>query len=221
MKTIGYIRTDLPEKFGLPRQSGIVEELKGTVIFKPPYNVREAFEGIEEFTHLWVLWEFSENIREEFSPTVRPPKLGGDVRKGVFATRSPFRPNPIGLSCVRLDSVEHTKTHGTVLHISGVDMMDGTPVYDIKPYIAYADSRPDASMSFAGEHSGDSSKVEFPQKLLERIPKEKRTALKKLLAERPIPAYKHDSERIYGLSYAGFNIKFRADESTIYVTDVE
>ncbi len=221
MKHIGYIETDLPEKFGLPRQSGVVEELKGKIIFEPPYNVKEAFEGIEEYSHIWVLWEFSENIREEFSPTVRPPRLGGEVRKGVFATRSPFRPNPIGLSCVKLDRVEHTKAHGTVLHISGIDMKSGTPVYDIKPYIAYADSKPEASMSFAGKHLDDRVEVDFPAELLELIPEEKRTALIRLLEERPIPAYKTDSERIYGVSYAGFNVKFRVDGDTVFVTEIE
>lgn len=221
MKTIGYIETDLPEKFGLPRQSGIIDELKGKIIFEPPYNVKEAFEGIEEYSHIWVLWEFSENIREEFSPTVRPPKLGGEVRKGVFATRSPFRPNPIGLSCVRLEGVEHTKSHGTVLHISGIDMKSGTPVYDIKPYLAYADSRADASMSFAGEHLGDKTEVVFPQELLSKIPSDKQTALIKLLEQKPIPAYHKDESRVYGLSYAGFNVKFCVSTDTLKVVSIE
>ncbi len=221
MKEIGYIETDLPEKFGLPRQSGIIDELKGKIIFKPPYNVKEAFEGIEEFSHIWVLWEFSDNIRQDFSPTVRPPKLGGEVRKGVFATRSPFRPNPIGLSCVKLDKIEYTKQHGVVLYISGIDMKSGTPVYDIKPYIAYADSREDASMGFAGEHLDDKAQVEFEKRLLDKIPSDKQTAIIKILEQRPIPAYHSDKERIYGLSFSGFNIKFRCDEEKIYVTDVE
>ena len=155
MKAIGKIYTDFPEKFGIPRQSGLVKQLEGRIILDPPYNVKEAFDGIEEYSYLWILWQFSECIKSDFSPTVRPPKLGGEKRKGVFATRSPFRPNNIGLSCVKLENVTHTKEYGTVLTVSGIDMKNGTPIYDIKPYIAYADCKPDAKSSFADIHKNN------------------------------------------------------------------
>ena len=155
MKAIGKIYTDFPEKFGIPRQSGLVKQLEGRIILDPPYNVKETFDGIEEYSYLWILWQFSECIKSDFSPTVRPPKLGGEKRKGVFATRSPFRPNNIGLSCVKLENVTHTKEYGTVLTVSGIDMKNGTPIYDIKPYIAYADCKPDAKSSFADIHKNN------------------------------------------------------------------
>ena len=221
MKPIGKIYTDLPEKFGIPRQSGLVEELTGKIILDKPYNVKEAFDGIEEFSHLWILWQFSDNIRNEFSPTVRPPRLGGEKRKGVFATRSPFRPNNIGLSCVKLLNVEHTKQNGTVLTVAGVDMKNGTPIFDIKPYITYTDCKPDAKSSFANEHKNDELFVEINENLLSRVPKSKQGALLKILGQDPRPAYQNDPGRIYGLSYANMNIKFKVNDKKLTVTDIE
>lgn len=221
MKIIAKIHTDLPEKFGAPRQSGLVEELKGKIVFEPEYRVPESLEGIEEFSHLWILWQFSKNIREEFSPTVRPPRLGGEKRKGVFATRSPFRPNPIGMSCVKLEKVEHTKNEGTVLWVSGIDMIDGTPIYDIKPYVTYTDSRPDAVQGFAEEFVDYSLNVEFPNNLLEIIPKEKQAGIIGILKQDPRPAYQNDSERIYGVKYAGYDIHFTVNENQLTVIDIK
>lgn len=220
MKAIATIYTDLPEKFGVPRQAGNVPELIGKIIFNEPYNVKEAFDGIEEYSHLWILWSFSESIRDEFSPTVRPPRLNGNKRKGVFATRSPFRPNNIGLSSVKLERVEHTKDNGTVLYVSGVDMMNGTPVFDVKPYIAYTDSHPDAKGSFAEKFKDYSLDVDFPEELLNKIPKEKRGGIIGVLSQDPRPAYQNDSERIYGVRYLNFDVKFKVCESTLTVIDV-
>ncbi|MGN0534337.1 MAG: tRNA (N6-threonylcarbamoyladenosine(37)-N6)-methyltransferase TrmO [Eubacterium sp.] len=220
MKIIARIYTDLPEKFGVPRQSGLVEELTGKIVFEPEYRAPEALEGIEEFSHLWLLWQFSESIREEFSPTVRPPRLGGEKRKGVFATRSPFRPNPIGLSCVKLIRTEKTVNDGTVLWVSGTDMISGTPIYDIKPYITYTDSRPDAVQGFAQEFTDYSLDVEFSEGLLCRLPQDKRAGIMGILKQDPRPAYQHDSERIYGVRYAGFDVRFKVDGTHLTVTDV-
>ena len=220
MKIIGTIYTDLPEKFGVPRQTGAVPELIGKIIFNAPYNVKEAFDGIEEYSHLWILWSFSESIRDDFSPTVRPPRLNGNKRKGVFATRSPFRPNNIGLSCVKLERVEHTKDNGVVLYVSGVDMKNGTPVFDIKPYIAYTDSHPDAQCSFAETFKDYSLDVDFPQELIDRIPKEKRNGIVGVLSQDPRPAYQNDSERIYGVRYLNFDVKFRVNKKALTVIDV-
>ena len=221
MKPIGKIYTDLNEKFGIPRQSGLVDDLVGTIIFDKPYNVKEAFEGIEEFSHLWILWEFSDNKRDEFSPTVRPPRLGGEKRKGVFATRSPFRPNNIGLSCVRLLNVERTKENGTVLTVAGVDMKNGTPIFDIKPYVTYADCHPEAKSSFADEHKDDELKVEISEELLEKVPENKQSALVGILKQDPRPAYQNDPNRIYGLSFCDMNVKFKVDGKKLTVTDIE
>lgn len=221
MKIIAKIHTDLPEKFGAPRQSGLVKELKGKIVFEPEYRVPEALEGIEDFSHLWILWQFSKNIREEFSPTVRPPRLGGEKRKGVFATRSPFRPNPIGMSCVKLEKVEHTKKEGTVLWVSGIDMTDGTPIYDIKPYITYTDSKPDAVQGFAEDFVGYSLNVDFPSNLLKLIPEEKQAGIIGILRQDPRPAYQNDSERIYGVKYAGYDIHFTVNKNLLTVTDIK
>ncbi len=221
MKPIGKIYTDLNEKFGIPRQSGLVDDLVGTIIFDKPYNVKEAFEGIEEFSHLWILWEFSDNKRDEFSPTVRPPRLGGEKRKGVFATRSPFRPNNIGLSCVRLLNVEHTKENGTVLTVAGVDMKNGTPIFDIKPYVTYADCHPEAKSSFADEHKDDKLNVEISEELLEKVPENKQSALVGILKQDPRPAYQNDPNRIYGLSFCDMNVKFKVDGDKLTVVEVE
>jgi tRNA-Thr(GGU) m(6)t(6)A37 methyltransferase TsaA len=221
MKSIGKIYTPLPEKFGAPRQSGLVEELEGKIILDSPYNVKEAFDGIEEFSHLWILWQFSDSIRDEFSPTVRPPRLGGEKRKGVFATRSPFRPNNIGLSCVKLIKVEQTKEHGTVLTVGGVDMKSGTPIYDIKPYIKYADCRPEAKSSFADVHEADRLEIEISDNIKSLIPSDKIGALTGILSCDPRPAYQNDSNRIYGISFDNMNVKFKVDGDKLTVLEIE
>ena len=221
MKIIAKIKTDMPDKFGIPRQSGIVNGLAGKIIFEPEYRVREALSGIEEFSHLWLLWEFSENKRDGWSPTVRPPRLGGEKRKGVFATRSPFRPNPIGLSCVKLEGVEYTRDLGPVIYVSGVDLMDGTPIYDIKPYITYTDSRPDAVQGFAEDFVDYALKVNFPQELLDMIPAEKQAGIIGILRHDPRPAYQDSPDRVYGVKYLDFDIHFKVDKNILTVIDVE
>lgn len=223
MIEIGKIYTDMPDKFGVPRQAGIVPQLTGKIIFNPPYNVAEAFDGIEEFSHIWVIWQFSENIRDDkdFSPAVRPPRLNGNRRKGVFATRSSFRPNSIAMSCVKLERVEHTKAKGTVLYVSGVDMKNETPVLDIKPYIAYTDSHPDATQGFAGEFADYGLEVDFPQELLKKIPADKQAGIIGILKHDPRPSYQNDSERIYGVRYLNFDVKFRVNEDILTVVDIE
>lgn len=220
MKIIAHIYNDFPEKFGIPRQSGLVKGLTGTIIFEKEYRVREALEGIEDFSHLWLIWQFSENLRDNWSPTVRPPRLGGEKRKGVFATRSPFRPNPVGLSCVKLEEVRHTDKYGTVLIVSGIDLMNGTPIYDIKPYIAYCDSVPEASEGFARDVKDYELKVNFDDCLLKKIPEDKQKALIGILKQDPRPAYHNDSERIYGVKFADFDIKFKVDKDVLTVVDV-
>lgn len=220
MKIIAKIKTDMPDKFGVPRQSGIVEELAGKIIFEPEYRVREAVRGLEEFSHLWVIWQFSENLRSSWSPTVRPPRLGGEIRKGVFATRSPFRPNPIGLSCVKIEKIEFTKELGPVISVSGVDMTDGTPIYDIKPYITYTDSRPDAKQSFAGDFIDYGLKVDFPEKLLSLIPDEKQAGIIGILKHDPRPAYQDSPDRVYGVRYLDFDVHFKVKDNMLTVIDI-
>lgn len=220
MKIIAKIKTDMPDKFGVPRQSGIVEELTGKIIFEPEYRVREAVRGLEEFSHLWVIWQFSENLRSGWSPTVRPPRLGGEIRKGVFATRSPFRPNPIGLSCVKIEKIEFTKELGPVISVSGVDMTDGTPIYDIKPYITYTDSRPDAKQSFAGDFIDYGLKVDFPEKLLSLIPDEKQAGIIGILKHDPRPAYQDSPDRVYGVRYLDFDVHFKVKDNILTVIDI-
>lgn len=220
MKIIARIETDMPDKFGIPRQSGIVNELTGRIIFEPEYRVKEALQGIEEFSHLWLLWEFSENKRDSWSPTVRPPRLGGEKRKGVFATRSPFRPNPIGMSCVKLEKVEYTKELGPIIYVSSVDMMNGTPIYDIKPYITYTDSRPDAVQGFAEEVKDYFLEVNFLNNLLEIIPKEKQAGIIGILRHDPRPAYQDLPDRIYGVKYLNFDIHFKVKDNILTVIDV-
>lgn len=220
MKIIAKIKTDMPDKFGVPRQSGIVEELTGKIIFEPEYRVREAVRGLEEFSHLWVIWQFSENLRSSWSPTVRPPRLGGEIRKGVFATRSPFRPNPIGLSCVKIEKIEFTKELGPVISVSGVDMTDDTPIYDIKPYITYTDSRPDAKQSFAGDFVDYGLKVDFPEKLLSLIPDEKQAGIIGILRHDPRPAYQDSPERVYGVRYLDFDVHFKVKDNILTVIDI-
>lgn len=210
----------MSDKFGIPRQSGIVKELTGKIIFEPEFRVKEALNGIEEFSHLWLLWEFSENKRDSWSPTVRPPRLGGEKRKGVFATRSPFRPNPIGMSCVKLERVEYTKALGPIIYVSGVDLMNGTPIYDIKPYITYTDCVPDAVQGFAEGYKNYALNVDFPQELLDRIPKDKQAALIGILRHDPRPAYQNTSDRIYGVRYMNFDVHFKVKNDTLTVTDI-
>ena len=221
MRIIARIRTDFPEKFGIPRQAGLVPELIAKIVFEPEFRDPNALRGIEDWSHLWLIWQFSEAIREDWSPTVRPPRLGGNGRVGVFATRSPFRPNPIGLSSVKLESVKTEEGLGTVLYVSGADLMDGTPIYDIKPYLAYTDSHPDASGGFAAEVFGHSLEVDFPAELLEKLPEDKRKAAIGMLSNDPRPAVQHDPERIYGLLFGGVEIKFRVDGGKLFVIDVK
>lgn len=221
MKIIARIKSDFPTKFGIPRQSGITAELESTVIFEKEFRSPESLRGIEGFSHLWLIWQFSENVRDGWSPTVRPPRLGGNERLGVFATRSPFRPNPIGLSCVKLLGTEKTKKYGTVLHIAGADLMDGTPIYDIKPYLPYTDSHPEALGGFAPDAREYALNVNIPDELLEKFPEEKLKALKIVLSQDPRPAYKRDSQRVYGLRFAGYEIKFTVSDGTLNVTGIE
>lgn len=219
MKVIAKIKTDFPEKFGIPRQSGLTDSL-ATIIFEPEYRNDEALRGIEGFSHLWLIWEFSEAKRDSWSPTVRPPRLGGNKRMGVFATRSPFRPNPIGLSSVKLIGLEKSK-QGTVLIVSGADLLDGTPIYDIKPYLPFTDSHPDALGGFADEKKNYSLKVECEEKLLSVIPNKKIKPLTDILSGDPRPQYIDDSERIYGMKYGEFEIKFTVDADILTVKSIE
>ena len=219
LEYIARIHTDFPTKFGIPRQSGLVST-KGTIVFEPEYRKEEALKGLEEYSHLWLIWEFSQAVRKEWSPTVRPPRLGGNVRMGVFATRSPFRPNPIGLSSVRLENVEFSEKYGPVLHVSGADLMDGTPIYDIKPYLAYVDSHPEAAGGFTDQIQDHKLKVEFPEELLKKIPVEKREALLAVLANDPRPGYQKDPERKYGMSFGSWDIHFKVDGEQLQVLEV-
>ena len=220
MKIIARIKSDFPEKFGIPRQSGRVQELIAQVVFEPEYRVAEAFKGLEDFSHIWLIWQFSEAVRESWSPTVRPPRLGGNARMGVFATRSPFRPNPIGLSCVRLKEIRTDEKLGPVLVVSGADLMDGTPIYDIKPYLPAADCHPEALSGFAGQVEQHYLEVEIPGKWLGLVPEEKREALRGVLREDPRPAYQHDPERVYGMSFAGFQVRFQVDGDHLRVCEI-
>ena len=217
MKVIAKIHTEFPTKFGIPRQSGIIESLKGTIVFEPEYRNPEAIRGLEEFSHLWLIWEFSEAKRDSWSPTVRPPRLGGNTRKGVFATRSPFRPNPVGLSSVKLDCIELDPKLGPVLHVSGADLMDGTPIYDIKPYIVYTDSHPEAKSGFASKPAEYLLDVEISQELLDQVPETQRESLMAVLAHDPRPQYQDDPERIYGMAFAEMEVKFTVNEKRITV----
>ena len=220
MEPIAHIRSDFPTKFGVPRQAGLVEALRAAVVFEPPCRVPEALRGIEGFSHLWLIWEFSQNRREGWSPTVRPPRLGGNRRLGVFATRSPFRPNPIGLSCVRLEGVELDTPRGPVLHVSGADLVDGTPILDIKPYIPYADCHPEAAGGFAGTAPEGALAVDIPPRLLERVPPDRREALEGVLAQDPRPSYQDDPGRVYGFGFAGLEVRFTVRDGTLTVVDI-
>ena len=221
MKIIAKIHTDFKEKFGIPRQSGIADELEARIVFEPEYRVREATRGIEDFSHLWLIWQFSEAIREDWSPTVRPPRLGGNKRVGVFATRSPFRPNPIGLSSVELVRVEHTKNEGEVLVVRGADLLDGTPIYDIKPYLAYTDSHENAIGGFADPVREYSLNVVFCKELLSKIATSKQNALIKILEHDPRPSYQKDNEREYGFKFSDYEIFFKVEGDTLTVTRIE
>lgn len=217
---IAHIHSDFKEKFGIPRQSGLVESLRAEVIFTPPCRVPEAVRGLEDFSHIWLIWEFSQARRESWSPTVRPPRLGGNRRVGVFATRSPFRPNSLGLSAVRLESVEADTPQGPVLHVSGADLLDGTPIYDIKPYIPYADAHPEASGGFTDRMPRVLLAVDCPPALLERVPTEKREALLALLAQDPRPSYQDDPGRVYGMAFAEFQVRFTVDGGKLRVVEI-
>lgn len=218
MKIIAHIRTDYKEKFGIPRQSGLTDN-RATIVFEPEYRRPEAFRGITGFSHLWLIWSFSAAVRPGWSPTVRPPRLGGNRRMGVFATRSPYRPNPIGLSSVRLLAYEQTD-EGPVLTVSGADLLDGTPIYDIKPYLAYTDSHPDAVGGFADGVRGHRLAVVCPPTLLERLSADRRDTLLSLLADDPRPSYQHDATREYAFRYGEWEIRFRVEGEVLTVLDI-
>jgi tRNA-Thr(GGU) m(6)t(6)A37 methyltransferase TsaA len=220
IKPIAYMKNDYKEKFGIPRQSGLVKSIVSKIVFEPDYRDNNCLRGIEGYSHLWLIWQFSENAEAGWSPTVRPPRLGGNVRMGVFATRSPFRPNPIGLSCVELEKVEYGE-EGPVLYVKGADLMDGTPILDIKPYVPYADSHPEALSGFAGDVFEHRMEVEISDELLKEIPEEKREALLEILAQDPRPGYQREEERIYGIGYGDKNIRFRGTKERLIVTAVD
>ena len=220
IRPIARMHSDFPSKFGIPRQSGLVEELRSTIIFEPEFRNSDALRGIESYSHLWLIWQFSEAVRTEWSPTVRPPRLGGNTRMGVFATRSPFRPNNLGLSSVKLLGAEHTEQHGTVLHIGGADLMDGTPIFDIKPYIPYSDCHTDAIGGFTDTAGEYLLQVDFPADLLAQLPQDKQEAAIGILSHDPRPSYQQKPDRIYGISFAGFDIRFTVKDDKLTVIDV-
>ena len=219
MKVIAKIKNGFTSKFGIPRQSGLIGEIKSTIVFEPEYQSPEALRGLEEFSHIWLIWEFSENKDKPWSPTVRPPRLGGNKRMGVFSTRSPFRPNPIGLSCVKLDAIRLTKEHGYVLDISGADLMDGTPIYDIKPYLPISDCISDATDGFSKDTKDYELKVNLG-KFNDTLDNDLKTELTEILKGDPRPSYQNDENRIYGFSYKGFEIKFKVKENVAYLVEV-
>ena len=221
MEPIAHIKTDFKEKFGIPRQSGLVEELTARIVLEQYCRNPEALRGIEDFDYLWLIWRFSANKHDAWHPTVRPPRLGGNTRIGVFATRAPFRPNPMGLSCVKLLRVDWEAEDGPVLIVAGADLLDGTPIYDIKPYLPYVDSHPEARGGFAAEKKDYSVQVEISQELLKKLPEEKQAALLGILSQDPRPAYQDDPERIYGLSFAGFELHFKVNNGVLTVMDME
>ena len=220
IRVIARIDSDFATKFGVPRQSGLVDALESTVVFEPEYRNMDALRGLEDFSHLWLVWVFDKAVRRDWSPTVRPPRLGGNRRMGVFATRSPFRPNPIALSSVKLAGIEQTPNLGPVLHILGADLMDGTPILDIKPYIPYADAHPEALGGFAAVPAGETLEVIIPPELLEKIPPERREALRGVLAQDPRPHYQDDPERIYGFGFAGMEVRFSVEGSRLTVREI-
>lgn len=220
LKVIARIHTDFPTKFGIPRQSGLVESLEGQIVFEPEYRNPDAVRGLEEFSHIWLVWEFSQSVRPDWSPTVRPPRLGGNTRMGVFATRSPFRPNALGLSSVKLERIEPETVRGPVLYVSGVDMMDGTPIYDIKPYLSYVDSHPEATGGFTDTTRARSVRVELPEELPPGLSEEKREVLRRVLEQDPRPRYQQDPVRIYGMEFAGCEVKFKVEGDVLRVISV-
>ena len=220
MRVIARIHSDFSTKFGVPRQSGLVDALESTVVFEPEYRNMDALRGLEDFSHLWLVWVFDKAVRRDWSPTVRPPRLGGNRRMGVFATRSPFRPNPIALSSVKLAGIEQTPNLGPVLHILGADLMDGTPILDIKPYIPYADAHPEALGGFAAVPAGETLEVLISPDMLEKIPPERREALRGVLAQDPRPHYQDDPERIYGFGFAGMEVRFSVEGSRLTVREI-
>ncbi len=221
IQVIARMHSDFATKFGIPRQSGLVEELRSTIVFEPEFRNPDALRGIEDFSHLWLIWQFSETVRTGWSPTVRPPRLGGNTRMGVFATRSPFRPNNLGLSSVRLLGVEHTQEYGTVLHVGGADLMDGTPIFDIKPYIPYGDCHPEATGGFTDQAGEFLLQVDFPEEILALLPPEKRAAAIGVLSHDPRPSYQRSPQRIYGLTFAGYDIRFRVAGDVLTVLSAE
>ena len=221
MEIIATIRSDFPTKFGIPRQSGLVEELRATVVFEPEYRNPDALRGLEDFSHLWLIWQFSEAVRDKWSPTVRPPRLGGNTRMGVFATRSPFRPNPIGLSCVRLEGIRREPELGHVLEVSGADLMDGTPILDIKPYIPYADCHPDAAAGFTAQTQFHHLTMVCDAGLWARVPVDQQAALQGVLENDPRPSYQHDPERVYGMEFGGLEVHFKVDGEVLTVTGID
>ena len=221
LKVIAHIRTAFPTKFGIPRQSGLVDSLRGEVIFTPEYRCADAVRGLEDFSHIWLVWQFSGAVREGWSPTVRPPRLGGNTRMGVFATRSPFRPNPIGLSSVRLDHIAYTDALGPALHVRGADLVDGTPILDIKPYLPYGDCHPEATGGFASEPARPTLEVEIPPALLDQLPPDRREALRDVLALDPRPRYQQDPDRVYGFLFAGQEVRFTVDGDRLQVVDIK
>lgn len=221
IRPIARMRSDFAEKFGIPRQSGLVQQLRSTIVFEPEFRNPDALRGLEDFSRLWIIWQFSQNLRQEWSATVRPPRLGGNTRMGVFATRSPFRPNNLGLSCVTILGIEDTPELGTVIHVGGADLMDGTPIFDIKPYIPYADAFPEAKGGFtdtAGEFLLD---VDFPPELLQKLPADKREAAIGVLSHDPRPSYQKDSSRIYGITFAAYDIRFSVKAQKLTVVEVK
>ena len=220
MKTIARIRSDFAGKFGVPRQSGLVEALEARVVFEPEYRNPAALRGLEGFSHIWLVWVFDQAVRAEWSPTVRPPRLGGNARLGVFATRSPFRPNPIALSAVTLAGMEETREWGTVLRVRGADLMDGTPILDIKPYLPYADCRPEAVGGFASAPAGETLAVECLPEIWEKVPPERREALRAVLALDPRPRYQEDPERVYGFGFAGLEVRFSVEGGVLRVREI-
>ena len=220
MRAIARVHSDFPSKFGVPRQSGLVEDLTSTLVFEPEFRSEDALRGLEGFSHLWLVWVFHQAARGEWSPTVRPPRLGGNARMGVFATRSPFRPNPIALSAVRLDGVERTEAWGTVLRLRGADLVDGTPVLDVKPYLPYTDCIPDALGGFAAAPAAPALAVDIPPDLLERVPPERRRALRGVLAQDPRPRYQEDPDRVYGFGFAGLEVRFSVADGVLTVREI-
>lgn len=220
IQAIARMKSDFSTKFGIPRQSGLVEELRSTIVFEPEFRNPDALRGIEGYSHLWLIWQFSAAVRQDWSPTVRPPRLGGNTRMGVFATRSPFRPNNLGLSCVKLLEIENTKEFGTVLHVGSADLMDGTPIFDIKPYIPYSDAHMDAVGGFADQAGNFLLEVSFPDSLLQKIPRDKQQPLLGVLSHDPRPSYQQDPERIYGMTFAEYNVRFQVRDNVLSVLDV-